>query len=215
MQHLPFWFLVAWKRRWFSEERAYVVFSDNRGRASWHCLFCHMVVVTVASLSPQGFHPVVSCALSVLHSVSPEFVVKVAGTQGKACSPFHFNRGRLEKIPLECCPVWRYKTEQEKAVVTFHFFNSCSIACGLDRLRNTRLKCTVVLVNSVILTKRSFLKNHVNWFIVSGCVMLNGVLSCREADTHSSAKLALSFTLPPAFSERKKKSTHEFGPEFT
>lgn len=87
MQHLPFWFLVACKH---SSSPKSIVYILSWGRASWHCLCCHMVVVTAAYLSAQGSHPVVSCVLSVHCSANPEFVVKFALYTGEASFTFKF-----------------------------------------------------------------------------------------------------------------------------
>lgn len=54
----------------------------------------------------------------------------------------------------------------------------------------------MVLVNSEIRTKVSFLQNYVRGFIEPGCVESRGLVSCQEADTFTSEKLSLSFTLP-------------------
>lgn len=135
------------------------------------------------SFSPPFYQPWICCQLCTVHRRRPVHLSVLI-------------RGRLEKIPLKHSQVWRYQPKREITVVTFNFFNYCSVVFWSERLRNTRLKCTTVLVNSVILTKIGFLKNHVNWFIVPACVELDGVLSCREADNPRLREADLSFTLP-------------------
>lgn len=142
------------------------------------------------------------------------------GTQEEVCSPLKFNRGHLGTIPfLKPCPVWQCKSMRVITVTLFNCFYSCVPTVlwkvhGPDGGKNTRLQHMTVLVNSEILAKVSFLKNHVDWFIVPGCVKLNGMLSCQEADNHSSEKPRSCFHITPAFSlgKKKKKSPHEFDP---
>lgn len=141
----------------------------------------------LCSFSLPFYQPRICCQICTVHRRRPVHLSVLIG-------------GRLEKIPLKHYHIWRYQPKQEITVVTFNFFNYCSVVFWSERLRNTRLMCTTVLVNSVILTKISFLKNHVNWFIVSGCVKLNGVLSCREADNPRLREAQSFFHITPAFS---------------
>lgn len=193
--------------------RREVVCCLSWGQASWHCLSCHMVLVAAAWLSPQCFHPVVSGALSAHRAVDPSFVANLHRTQEEVCSPLKFNRGHLETIPfLKPCPVWQCKPKQVITMILFKCFYSFHSHCFFNKCigqtdGRTQDQHTTVLVNSEILAKISFLKNHVNWFIVPGCVKLNGMLSCQEADNHSSEKPRSCFHIGPAFSLGKKKIT--------
>lgn len=200
MRHLPFWFLVAWKHSG-SPKRIRVLSSELRQGLVALSVLSHgggdSGLALTTSLS--------SCVVVVFFQSStlstPNLVSNLHCTQNKACSSLSL----IGDIWKGFC--WfRAQCDHAKANMKDSYCVKLLLLWGCpldlyevrwwDRWRSTRLEHAMVLVNSEIRTKVSFLQNYVHGFIEPGCVESRGLVSCQEADTFTSEKLSLSFTLP-------------------